>query len=142
MERSRFAGSMPSLANTKTGHSVRPLPTAAAMIIAQQQIIGSSPYVFPATRGDGYFIGSKQIWAKARTIAGLPNKVRYHARHAVATLSLAGGADIVSVSHLLGHAKPLMTYSHVTDQASEAAESIGNVVDAAMKRIPASLVFR
>lgn len=132
------------LANTKTGHSVRPLPTVAIAIIAQQPTAGSSPYVFPATRGTGYFTGSKQIWTRARTRAGLPNKVRYHARHAVATLSLAGGADIVSVSHLLGHANPrttLMTYTHVTDKASEAAESIGNVVDAAMKRRPSAVVI-
>src|SRR5262245_17142660 len=123
------------LTSTKTGHSVRPLPTVAMSIIAQQPAIGSSPYAFPATRGHGHFIGSKQIWAKARKIAGLPGKVRYHARHAVATLSLAGGADIVSVSHMLGHANPratLMTYGHVTDKVSEAAENIGNVVDAAM----------
>ena len=132
------------LANSKTGHSIRPLPTVAMTIIAQQPIIQSSPYVFPATRGEGCFTNSKKIWAKARGIAELPAKVRYHARHAVATLSLSAGADIVSVSHLLGHANPrttLVTYSHVTDKASEAAESIGNVVDAAMKRKPAALVI-
>jgi len=53
------------------------------------------------------------------------------------------GIDIVSVSNMLGHANPrttLMTYGHVTDKASEAAESIANVVDAAMKRKPAALV--
>jgi integrase len=114
------------------------------VIISQQPVVESSPYVFPATRGQGHFTGSKRIWTKARIVAGLPGKVRYHARHAVATLSLAGGADVVSVSNLLGHANPrttLMTYSHVTDKASEAAETIGNAIDAAMKQKPAASVI-
>jgi hypothetical protein len=34
-----------------------------------------------------------------------------------------------------------MTYSHVTDKASEAAETIGNAIDAAMKQKPAASVI-
>lgn len=132
------------LKNTKTGHSVRPLSSASMMLIAEQPRVEGSPYVFPATRGNGYFMGSKRIWTKARTLAGLPDKVRYHARHSVATLSLADGADIVSVAAILGHANPrttLMTYSHVTDKAAEAAEKIGNRIDAIMKRKPSADVI-
>lgn len=125
------------LANTKTGYSVRPLSIPAMQILDRRTRLDGSPYVFPAARGDGYYSGSKRIWAKARDAAGLTGKVRYHARHAVATLSLAGGTDIVSVANMLGHADPrttLTTYSHVTDKVVEASEKIGGIVSAAMRR--------
>ncbi|MEW9806426.1 tyrosine-type recombinase/integrase [Mesorhizobium marinum] len=123
------------LNKTKTGHSVRPISTAAMTVIASQPRIERSPYVFPATRGDGYFVGSKKLWRIAAERAGLSGKVRYHARHSVATLSLAAGADVVSVANILGHANPrttLSTYSHVTDRAGEAAEQIGGLIETAM----------
>lgn len=90
------------LAQSKTGYSVRPLSLAAVNILSAVER-GGSAYVFPATRGDGHFKGAKKIWNQARAKAGLPGRVRYHARHAMATFALADGVDAVSVAAILGH---------------------------------------
>lgn len=81
------AGRCLRLEKSKTGYSVRPLSQMALEIIVAQPRRLGSPYVFPATRGDGPFNGSKKIWVQARERAGLPNRVRYHARHAIASIA-------------------------------------------------------
>lgn len=122
--------------DSKTGYSARPVSTAAMAILATIERVEGSPYVFPATRGDGHFAGSKKLWNKAREIARLPDRVRYHARHAVATLSLSAGADIASVAAIMGHKGPrttLSTYAHVVDdRAARAAEQVAGQIATAM----------
>jgi integrase len=124
------------LAKSKTGYSVRPLSQAALDLIKAQPLRSNSPFVFPASRGDGHFIGSKKIWAQARERAGLPNRVRYHARHAIASIALSEGIDVASVAALMGHKGPrttLAVYAHVIDsRAAQAADSIGAKIASAM----------
>lgn len=123
------------LAQSKTGYSVRPLALAAVNILSAIER-GESPYVFPATRGNGHFMGAKKIWNQARSKAGLPGRVRYHARHAMATFALADGVDAVSVAAILGHKGPrttLATYAHVIDKsAAHAVEAVGSKFASAM----------
>ena len=123
------------LAQSKTGYSARPLSQAAANLLTNLPRT-QSPYVFPATRGDGHFKGAKKIWNQARTKAGLPGRVRYHGRHAMATFALSDGVDAVSVAALLGHKGPrttLSTYAHVIDdRAAKAAEDMGRKIAAAI----------
>lgn len=130
-------GSCLRLSNSKTGYSARPLSTEAKSILQAQPRRSGSLYVFPSSRGHGYYSNSKKIWNAAREIAGLPEKVRYHARHAVGTLSLAMGQSIPAVAALLGHANPrttLSTYAHVVDElAHSAARDIGRLVGGALK---------
>lgn len=127
------------LAETKTGFSARPLGTAALLILSSLPRTHND-WVFPATRGDGHFLGSKKLWAKARSIAGLDHRVRYDARHAVATLALEAGNSPASVATLLGHrntATTMSTYSHVIDDlAAHAADRTSATIDAAMTGNP------
>ena len=120
------------LQKSKIGHSSRPLSSAALDILVTQPRHANSPFVFPATRGDGYFTDSKNTWVLARNLAGLPNRVRYHARHAMASFALSEGIDVVSVAALLGHKGPrttLTTYAHVIDgRASQAAQDVGALI--------------
>lgn len=124
------------LEKSKTGYSVRPLAPAALELINAQPRRPQSSFVFPASRGDGHFVGSKKIWAQARERAGLPDRVRYHVRHAIASIALSEGIDVASVAALMGHKCPRTTlaiYAHVIDsRASEAADSIGAKIAAAM----------
>ncbi|HMU23334.1 MAG TPA: site-specific integrase [Sphingorhabdus sp.] len=123
------------LAQSKTGYSVRPLAMAAVNILSAIER-SKSPYVFPATRGEGHFTGAKKIWNQARSKAGLPGRVRYHARHAMATFALADGVDAVSVAAILGHKGPrttLATYAHVIDKsAAHAVENVGGKIATAL----------
>jgi len=124
------------LAESKTGYSARPLSQAAVDILSAISRC-ASPYVFPATRGDGHFTGAKKIWNQARAKANLPGRVRYHARHAMATFALADGVDAVSVAAIMGHKGPrttLATYAHVIDgTAARAVEAIGQKIAVAMQ---------
>ena len=107
------------LRDSKTGFSVRPVSEEAMEIICRQPREANSPFVFPATRGKGHYSGSKKLWNRACADSGLSGVVRYHARHAVGTLSLSAGQSVPSVSALLGHKNPrttLSTYAHVVDE--------------------------
>jgi integrase len=129
------------LTQSKTGYSVRPLAQAAVNILAAIPS-GQSPFVFPATRGDGHFTGAKKIWNQARAKAGLPGRVRYHARHAMATFALADGVNIVSVAAIMGHKGPrttLATYAHVIDKSTaHAIENVGGKIATALLESAAS----
>jgi integrase len=124
------------LAKSKTGYSIRPISVAAADLINAQPKHEKSPFVFPATRGEGHFTNSKKLWVQAREKAGLPNRVRYHARHAIASIALSEGIDVASVAALMGHKGPrttLAVYAHVIDsRAAQAADSIGSKIEAAL----------
>jgi integrase len=64
-------------------------------------------------------------WHAARTKAGVCRRIRpYDLRHAFATYSLAGKADIGSVAGIMGHTDPSMilrVYQHVHDAQKRAA---------------------
>lgn len=135
-----FTGKALRLTATKSGFSARPLSDEALAILTSIKEVHGSPYVFPASRGDGHFIGSKKIWEKARDRAKLPHVVRYEARHAVATLALSEGHDPASVAAIMGHAGPkttLAVYAHLFgNSAVRAAENVGSKIAAAMKGKP------
>ncbi|MDO4847502.1 MAG: site-specific integrase [Clostridiaceae bacterium] len=64
--------------------------------------------------------------------AGLP-EIRFHdLRHSFATLSLAQGQDIKTISHMLGHTDAgftMNTYMHVTDNMQEkVADALGDLI--------------
>lgn len=66
-----------------------------------------------------------KAWRNTLKRAGIGRRIRpYDLRHAYATYSLAGGADIKTVAELMGHADASMilkTYQHVQDAQKRAA---------------------
>ncbi len=74
-----------TLADTKTGRSVRPLSNAACDVL--RTLRGGEGLVFPATRGDGRMAGFPKLWAKIARMAELPADVTPHVlRHSFASL--------------------------------------------------------
>jgi integrase len=67
----------------------------------------------------------ERAWHTALRKAGIERRIRpYDLRHAYATYSLAGGADIGSVANIMGHSDPSMilkVYQHVQDTQKRAA---------------------
>ena len=68
--------------------------------------------------------------------AGLP-RIRFHdLRHTFATMALQNGADVKTVSSMLGHYSAgftLDTYAHVTTDAQlKAAQTMGNILSRAV----------
>ena len=62
----------------------------------------------------------------------LPGIHPHSLRHSMATISIANGADIVSISEKLGHAEPSITlnvYSHANEEAQQRAnEALANAI--------------
>ena len=72
-------------------------------------------------------------WRRAREASGIEKHWRLHdLRHFSATMAIAGGHDVRTVAHRLGHADPAMTlrvYAHVVEAADQGiADLLGSVL--------------
>jgi integrase len=105
-----------TLADTKTGKSIRPLSTAACQVL--QNLSQTADLVFPATRGDGPMAGFPKLWARITKLAGLPADVTPHVlRHSYASLASDLGYSEPTIAALVGHAGRSVTsrYVHAAD---------------------------
>jgi integrase len=108
--------------NAKTNSSERsiPLNSTAHALLCELARKKKSSLVFSSNRKVGKrFRDLKKGFKKAVQLAGLP-KIRFHdLRHTFATRLVQSGVDIITVQHLLGHAKISMTarYAHSPNNA-------------------------
>lgn len=132
------------LQNTKTGRSVRPLGGAAAILLAKlrEGATADAVFVFPAERGEGFFQGTKRVWAQAILKAKLPGVTPHILRHTVGSLGASAGEGMLLVGAVLGHsnARSTLQYMHVaSDPARLAADRLTTpVADALGLPMPAS----
>jgi integrase len=112
--------------NAKTTSSERSIPMNSTVYVllcglGQKR---HSKLLFPSKRREGgRVLDLKKGFKKAVKLAGLPT-IRFHdLRHTFATRLVQAGVDIITVQHLLGHARISMTarYAHSPDQARVAA---------------------
>jgi integrase len=124
-----FEQSCLRLDDTKTGKSIRPLAAPALALLAAIQRQKGSPFVFPATSGNGYYQGTKQIWPKAIKKAELPGVTPHTLRHTLGSTSVSVGETLVMTGAILGHSETRSTaiYAHV--QQDPSARAAGRVVD-------------
>lgn len=112
-----------TLAETKTGRSVRPLSRAACDILtAAPRPAGGR--VFPATRGDGVMAGYRSFWLRLARLGGLPHDVTPHTlRHSFASLAADLGYSEPTIAALIGHKGQSLTsrYVHSADAVLLAA---------------------
>ena len=111
-----------TLADTKTGLSVRPLSNAACDLLRAMPQTGL--LVFPATRGDGRMAGFPKFWAKIAKLGGLPADVTPHTlRHSLASLAGDLGYSEPTIASLVGHKGRSVTsrYVHSADAVLLAA---------------------
>jgi site-specific recombinase XerD len=90
----------------KTNSSVRAIPMNATVLLSDLAQDKKSNLLFPSDRKVGErFLDLEKGFKKAVQLADLP-KIRFHyLRHAFATRLVQSGVDIITVQHLLGHAK-------------------------------------
>ncbi len=111
-----------TLAETKTGRSIRPLSRAACEVLSKLSRMGD--LVFPASRGCGQMTGFPKLWARIAKLGDLPDDVTPHVlRHSLASLAADLGYSEPTIAALVGHKGRSVTsrYIHSADAALLAA---------------------
>jgi len=109
--------------DTKSGAQLRPIGSAAVRLIEAQPIREGCPWVFPATQGDGHFVGLPKVLERMCAKAGLEGVTVHVMRHTFAATAAEMGFSELTIAGLLGHSVPGVTarYAHVPDSALVAA---------------------
>lgn len=106
-------------------HRARLVPVPKVLDSWVRERVAQAPAgapLFPAPGGGHWTRGNfakRSGWSEARLRAGLPTVRIHDLRHTAATSMLTAGADVLSVSRVLGHSTPVLTlslYGHVLDQ--------------------------
>jgi integrase len=123
------------------GHRSRavPVPGALAEYVSERVATAAAEEpLFPTASGLHWTntnFRSRSHWTLAVRDAGLKGLRIHDLRHTAATLMLGGGADLKSVSRILGHASTVMTadlYGHVID--SHIFEAAAKLPDLSLTR--------
>ena len=125
-----------TLADTKTGRSMRPLSHAACDLLRALPRMGDGALVFPASRGDGRMTGFPRLFARIAKLGSLPVDVTPHVlRHSFASLAADLGYSEPTIGALIGHKGASITsrYVHSADAVLLAAAD-------AVARRPADLL--
>lgn len=102
-----------------------PLGTEALKYLPERTEAGGDTLVFNLPNSDGFTDMKIRQWAET---AGLNKKVTFHvARHTFATLELSVGADLYTVSKLLGHSNILTTQVYAKIVNSKKVEAVNKL---------------
>jgi len=103
------------LPDSKTGAKVVPLGAPALDVLDSQTRKEGSPWVFPAARGTGYYLGVPSVWRKLVKAAGLKGVRLHDLRHGFASVAGADGSSLYLVGKVLGHTQAATTqrYAHL-----------------------------
>lgn len=107
--------------DTKTGPQVRPAGASALRLVTEQPRKGE--HVFPATSGEGHYVGLPRVWAKVVAWAGLDDVPLHGLRHWHASAAAEMNFSELTIAGLLGHSVRGVTgrYATAPDSALVAA---------------------
>lgn len=122
--------------DTKSGAQIRPI--GASVFAAIDATPRTNGWVFPASRGDGHFIGLPKFLEQLCKRAKLEGVTVHVLRHSFAATAAEMGFSELTIAGLLGHSVPGVTarYAHVADSVLVAA------ADKVSARITAALEGR
>ena len=113
-----------TLADTKTGRSMRPLSRSACDVLRGLGEGADAALVFPPTRGTGTMTGFRKLWNRITKLGELPADVTPHVlRHSFASLAADLGYSEPTIAALIGHKGQSITsrYVHAADAVLLAA---------------------
>lgn len=106
-------GNCVAFPDTKSGSQLRAVGDAAVIHLLSQASQHSSPFIFPADRGEGHFIGVVRVLDRVCTRAGLNDVSPHTLRHTFASIAASLGFSELTISGLLGHAPRGVTQRYV-----------------------------
>jgi integrase len=121
--------------DSKSGAQLRPIGAAAVALLESLPHTNGAPFVFPADRGAGHFIGLPRVLARMCARAGLAGVTVHVLRHSFAAAAAEMGFSELTIAGLLGHSVPGVTarYAHVPDRALvAAADQVSKRIDRAL----------
>jgi integrase len=109
--------------DTKSGAQLRPIGAEAVKLIEALSVRDGCPWVFPASHGDGHFVGLPKVLQRICANAELEDVTVHVLRHSFAATAAEMGFSELTIAGLLGHSVPGVTarYAHVPDSALVAA---------------------
>jgi integrase len=113
-----------TLADTKTGKSMRPLSNAACDVLRGVGSGADAALVFPPTRGNGTMTGFQKLWDRIAKLGALAADVTPHVlRHSFASVAADLGYSEPTIAALIGHKGHSVTsrYMHSADAVLLAA---------------------
>jgi integrase len=123
-----------TLAQTKSGKSIRPLSKAACALL-ERSVFPREGLVFPPSRGDK-LLTMKKTFGQFTKRAGLPSDVTPHVlRHSYASEASDLGFSELTIAMLVGHKNRSMTsrYTHTADEVLlAAADKVSEKIQALM----------
>lgn len=132
------------LPDSKTDEKVVALGAPALTILTAIAPEEPDAWIFPATRGEGYFKGMPKIWKRVAAMAGIKVGkdagtlgVRVHdLRHGFASVAVADGDSLYLVGKVLGHTRAETTqrYAHLhLDPVRQVADRTARKIASALK---------
>jgi integrase len=116
-------------AKSSSGERIIPMNETAYALFQDLAFERSSYLIFPSNRKPGKrFVDLKKAFKSALQLARVAHIRVHDLRHTFATRLVQAGVDLITVQHLLGHAKIAMTarYAHSPTRARvEAVERLG-----------------
>lgn len=130
-----FENEQLKLEDSKTGAKGLPLNVGALTVLRQIDRVAGSPWVFPATSGNGNYTGTPKVWRQVRVRAGLDDVRLHDLRHSFASIAVSQGTSLPIIGGLLGHAEPSTTnrYAHLHDNPiRSASQAVSDVIAGAL----------
>jgi len=131
-----------TLPDSKTGFKEIPLSEPAIDAMNNLPLVPGNDYIIPGFKRGAHFIGIQDVWERIRKAAGI-NDVRIHdLRHTFGSYGATANISLKIIGGVLGHTSASTTqrYAHLqSDPLHDAAETIGERLDRAMKTQPQRL---
>jgi integrase len=109
--------------DSKSGAQLRPIGADAMELLKAFPVRDGCPWVFPAKRGKGHYVGVPKVLKRLCAKAGLEGVTVHVLRHSFAAAAAEMGFSELTIAGLLGHSAPGVTarYAHIPDLALIAA---------------------
>jgi len=123
-------------ADTKTGAQLRPIGESAAAHLLAQPKLETCGWVFPASNGEGSFVGAPRVFQRVCAAAKIEGVSLHTLRHTFASVAADLGYSELTIAGLLGHRGSSVTarYAHVPDRALvSAADQVADVIARALR---------